>query len=306
MIQVTDGSWGNKYLGSTGMPAYTEEKTMKRLSLLTAIFGVVLSAAGSAGAAKQYLTFEGTVSSVLFDSTGYIAKLGIKSGDPVRYVYAVDTALPGYVYGPEGRRTVDDSLKPGGVRINYFFDSLITRPLLPGGTNAPDERFCFGQIMSYPSLDMFSLLTTFVKGDTTTIVGLGYYLGPAGNFQPISPVPISGSETVQLEDSDKSSVLITSLTLKSVSDAPPASIRFFRNGRPEARLETGWSPAGFRLRNLSGEPLMVRVLDAQGKAGAHFRLSDGTLLSRASLPRGLFLLEVQGAAGTRLGPFVNP
>lgn len=279
---------------------------MKRLILLSAVFGVVISAAGSAGAAKKYLTFEGTVSRILFDSTGYIAKLGIKAGDPVRYVYAVDTAQPGYVYGPEGRRTVDDSLKPGGIKINYFFDSLITRPLLPGGTNAPDERFCFGQIMSYPTLDMFSLLTTFVKGDTTTVVGLGYYLGAAGNFQPMSPVPIAGSETFQLEDSDKSSVLITSLNLRSVSDAPPASIRFSRNGKPEARLEATWSPAGFRLRNLAGVPVTVRVLDAKGKAGAHFRLSDGTLLPRASLPRGPFLLEVPGAAKAWLGPFLNP
>lgn len=279
---------------------------MMRLCLWTAIFGAVLPIAGPVGAANKYLTFEGTVSRIVFDSTGYIAKLGIKAGDPVRYVYAVDTAGPGYVYGSEGRLAVDDSLKPGGIKINYFFDSLITRPLIPGATNAPDERFCFGQIMSYPSLDMFSLLTTYVKGDTTTVVGLSYYLGAAGNFQPISPVPIAGSETFQLEDSDESSVLLTSLTLKSVSDAPPASIRFSRNGKPDARLEAGWSPAGFRLRNLSGAPVLVRVLDTQGKAGAQFRLSDGALLPRASLPRGLFLLEVPGAAGAPLGPFVNP
>lgn len=81
------------------------------------------------GPSRIYFTFAGTISDISEPRPGRAEKLGIKTGDSVYYVFAVDTLRVGFNADLEGIHPRNDSLDRPGGRPFWFFDSLMSIPL---------------------------------------------------------------------------------------------------------------------------------------------------------------------------------
>src|SRR3954464_15833899 len=84
----------------------------------------------SAHSALTYFTFTGAIDEVSDDEGGYAAAHGVKAGNYVSYVFAVDTARKAYSIADGQKTELNDSTSTViDYQVDFFFDSLVTAPI---------------------------------------------------------------------------------------------------------------------------------------------------------------------------------
>jgi hypothetical protein len=137
--------------------------------LVTALSGCEESAtAPRKSASRMYYTFAGTITEIQEPKPGRSEKLGVRSGDSVYYVFAVDTLRLGLRADAEGSHPRSDSLDRTGRRPFWFFDSLMSVPL--NGT-WPDQPGPLGTFdyLGYRVEQSGGYGGTFLTNDFSTI-----------------------------------------------------------------------------------------------------------------------------------------
>jgi hypothetical protein len=248
--------------------------------------------AGHGFAAVTYLTFLGRVTSA--GTTGYPAEVGVKKGDMARYVFAVDPEAQGYVTAAGVKTPYKDTTVPGVGFVDYYYDSLYTKPLFAQGTGNATSLSLSGQIVRYDTGYTFTCAVFFQGPDTTIKVQVSVKSKNFAGTLPAVGSVFTGKEVIS--GNVRGATVSDSGTLISVSSQPGAALPAHSGPRLRAGLEQG----GLRLANGDGGTLRVTLVDGRGKAGRAYRLDDRLLIPASELPPGLIILRFEGMGGSFL------
>ncbi|MDB5102494.1 MAG: hypothetical protein JWP91_183 [Fibrobacteres bacterium] len=278
---------------------------MKKTLLLLAALGAM-----NAFPVPTYYTFTGKINFVPQDQGGYAAAHGIRAGNAVTYVFAVDTAVNGFTKSKGAKLTKPDSINEGtGYRADYYFDSLIAPSLFsPAVTDSSSGSF-FGFHTASKLGANFRYAAAFqtIIGDnkhfTQVIINIGD--ATATTFLPVVGAQVTASEAYSDSSAAASSASMT-MTLTGVSATRPVI-----GIRPTGPMRQGWMQADLRngalvLRNRSGGRAEASILGLSGKTLQAISMEEYATMPLAGLPRGLYLLRMEspGQGGPVLRAFM--
>lgn len=217
---------------------------------------LIAAGAIASGAATRYCTFAGRISEIDQGFAAVPDSLGIRVGDTVSYVFAVDRERP-----------TSDPRTFSGIRYEYLFDSLASPSLFSAmvenrrwGTNyAISTSF----IVSYVKHHQLSLYTTTGESARNTQVFSGIiHLTDTTDILPKPGAQTQLSEVYYVNNSAAASVKIAAV-LTAVEDSPPnvLSLQKPKKNKPRmTRRGDAWEISG-----PEGVPIRATLFDASGR-----------------------------------------
>jgi hypothetical protein len=265
---------------------------MKSLLILS-----TLLSAFEAGAATTYYTFTGKIVFIPQDDGGYAASHGIKVGNTVTQVWAVDTGRLGFDL-QDGVRTdkPDTSGTGGGYFADMFYDSLVTPSLFSPAVTDLSSGSYFG----------FRTVTT-LGTQSRYSTALQVIIGPrTGQTQVIVTVPDSGKAeflpkigtTVSVVEgytrgTDASSASLTMTCTAIGTTLPNIAVRPAPGAGPRW-ADIDWNGGTLLVRTLPGRAAAASIRDASGRRVFAAPRAETIRIPAASLPRSPFVLELTG------------
>ena len=272
---------------------------------MKALVALAVLLAAHAHGAVSYFTFAGQVESVDEVKGKFAKNLGIKSGDSVTYVFAVDTSEPGFVEALGYRNAIPDTVDTtDGTGTDYFFDSLLTPPLFASGVVGHTIRTYSGTVIrSGAGPDQFMFGHLYNKGDTSVDVSLDAS-DPSGAVPSVGSQAL-GTETFFADSLEEFTQANSVLVLVGISDTRPLGL--FRGQRDAGApwMQASQGSDRIILRNRSGRDADLRIVDAFGKTLRSGKMKEYQEVRLDALPRGVYWLRVTGGSRVFLKTFVR-
>lgn len=177
----------------------------------------------SGGSSLMYFTFGGTVVNISGEIPGRADARGVQLGDSVYYVFAVDTLRLGYERSSyEDELRVDSSDRPG-KRPQWFFDSLLSVPLM--ASPSPTVGQGFYTYVGYRIEQENGYAGTFLTNryqmiDSSLLVAVCFNDFVGGPTLPSVGDIVSGTEQFALNLAGSSTNISSELTVQAIGRSP--------------------------------------------------------------------------------------